>query len=111
MNDSNQIYEVGFLLTPEQSSEALSGSITAIKDMLATNGASIISEGEVEHVDLHYTMERVTESGRQKYDQAYFGWIKFEIPSENMEALKEVFDGDANIIRHLLVKTIKENTM
>ncbi len=47
----------------------------------------------------------------QKYTSAYFGWVKFEAGPEAVRIIDEAFKKHLSIIRHLLIKTARENTM
>ena len=48
---------------------------------------------------------------KKKFTSAYFGWIKFETKSELMPAIKKAVDGNPNVLRYLLIKTVRENTL
>ena len=46
-----------------------------------------------------------------KISNAYFGWVKFELPGETIGKIKTELDALDSLIRFLLVKTVRENTM
>jgi ribosomal protein S6 len=62
-------------------------------------------------ISLAYSMLKVTQNVRNKFDSAYFGWVKFEINPEKVLELKKKLDVDPNFIRFLILKTIRENTI
>lgn len=105
------VYEVSFLLLPSLASEQVPAKATEIRDMLTSVGGAVISFEEPILIDLAYPMLKVTLTSRQKVDSGYFGWIKFEIGSENVEIIKKNLDANAEIVRYLIVKTVRENTL
>jgi hypothetical protein len=42
---------------------------------------------------------------------AYFGWIKFEALAEKSITIGEAFKNNSSILRYILIKTVRENTM
>lgn len=60
---------------------------------------------------LAYTIRKKTVSGSyEKYDTAYFGWIKFEVTSSAVESIKKIVEIHPSVIRMLMISTVKENT-
>ncbi len=56
-------------------------------------------------------MVKVVQNIRNKYDTGYFGWTKFSMSPEEVLELKKKLDLDPKIIRFLILKTVKENTI
>ena len=56
-------------------------------------------------------MQKVISNVRSKFTTAYFGWIKFTMSREQILELKKRLDLDPNLIRFLILKTVKENTI
>ncbi len=108
---NGRVYELGYLLVPTVAEGQIPEALGEIKKILEKNGATVVSEGAPEFIDLAYEMEHIVGSARSRYTQAYFGWVKFEAGPETMELLKKAFDGLATVIRYLLVKTDKANTV
>ena len=46
----------------------------------------------------------------EKFDEAYFGWLKFEVASNKIEAIKKAVEAVPSVIRMLLITTVRENT-
>jgi hypothetical protein len=60
---------------------------------------------------LAYTMRVKMVSGSyEKYDQAYFGWIKFEVSSSVVESIKKAVELVPTVLRMILLSTVKEST-
>jgi ribosomal protein S6 len=105
------IYEVGYLLVSTIPEEGVGEEVTKLKDTLSENGASFISEEFPKLIDLAYEMTRSIENKKQKFNNGYFGWIKFETSSSQAKTIKEILDKDERLIRFILIKTVRENTM
>lgn len=104
-------YEVGYLLSIAITEEHILAEVDKIREIITLAGASIVTEGAPHRQELSYTMRIKTVSGSyQKFDEAYFGWIKFELESSKVELVKKSIEDLPSIIRILLVTTVKENT-
>lgn len=107
----SQVYEVGYLLTPTISEENLPVSYGNLKELIASFSGNIISDDMPKMINLAYPMFKTLQNVRSKFDAAYFGWIKFSMAREKILELKKKLELDPNIIRFLLIKTVKENTI
>jgi len=56
-------------------------------------------------------MSRLIDNKKQKFNSAYFGWVKFETTPSQAKTIKEMLDKDEKLIRFILIKTVRENTM
>ena len=106
-----RIYEVGYLLVPTISGENVPAIYSKIKDLIASLSGKIISDEMPRQIELAYPMVKVVSNIRNKFDTAYFGWVKFEMGSQEVLDLKKKMDLDINVIRFLILKTVKENTI
>jgi ribosomal protein S6 len=105
------VYEVGYLLVPTIAEENVGGEVTNLKDMLASNGAQFISDEFPKMMELAYQMARDIANKKNKFTTGYFGWVKFELPTENALTVKGNLDRNESIIRYLMIKTVRESTM
>jgi ribosomal protein S6 len=105
------VYEVGYLMVPTIAEENVGGEVTTLKDMLSENGAQFISDEYPKMMELAYEMSRSIANKKAKFSTGYFGWVKFEIPTENILTVKASLDKNESIIRFLLIKTVRESTM
>ncbi|PIP68898.1 hypothetical protein CO033_00835 [Candidatus Nomurabacteria bacterium CG_4_9_14_0_2_um_filter_32_10] len=106
-----RIYEVGYLLSPSISLEEMPVIYSKLKDLVVSLGGEIISDEMPKMITLAYTMYKVTQNVRNKFDTAYFGWVKFGMSADKIGELKKKLDIDSNFIRFLILKTVKENTI
>lgn len=105
------VYEVGFHVVPTVSPENLPKEVDAIKAILGGAGATVISEEFPKLRNLAYTMIKPVGAARHRFDTAYFGWIKFEGAKEVAAEIDKTLKASDKIIRHLLIKTVRENTI
>jgi ribosomal protein S6 len=91
--------------------DKVGAELSSLKDSLEKNKAIIISEEAPKLRPLAYEMRKETAGKYQKYNSAYFGWFKFEATSEAIKAIEESFKKTASVLRYLLIKTVRENTM
>ena len=110
-SDSATVYEISYLIFPSIAMEQVSSKAIALKEMLTSFGSVIISDENPSLIDLAYPMIRVVGTTRHKVTSSYFGWVKFEISSEGIEAVKKSLDANPEIVRYLIIKTVRENTL
>jgi ribosomal protein S6 len=112
LEDMNgRVYELGYLLVPTMSGEDIPVAYGNLKDLVVNLGGEIISDEMPKMMNLAYTMAKITQNIRNKFDTAYFGWVKFEINPDKVLELKKKLDIDPNFIRFLILKTVRENTI
>ncbi len=105
------VYEVGYLLMPTVPEDSLSAEVSWLHDIIAANNGEIISEEFPKMRTLTYTMEKILESKHQKFNNAYFGWIKFELPVANIKVITHEIEKRSTMLRNLVIKTVRENTL
>lgn len=105
------VYELGFLIVPTVAEDQVSGEVSAIQDILKTAGATVIAEEFPKLIPLAYQMEQSFEAKLRKFNEAYFGWIKYETSVGQTANIKKELDKRSNILRSLLIKTVRENTL
>jgi len=110
-NETSRIYEIGYHIMPSVSEENVSTEVETIKGLISKHGGTVVSEGEPKLTDLAYTMRKRLEGGYKNFDKAYFGWVKFETDQDNINSFSEDIDELESILRFIVVKTIKENTL
>ncbi len=105
------VYEVGYLMLPTIAEENLGGEVTLFKDMFIEHGAVFISDEYPKLIELAYEMTRSINNKKQKFSYGYFGWVKFECTTEAAKIIKDILDKNEKLVRYLMIKTVRENTM
>ncbi|MBU4480400.1 30S ribosomal protein S6 [Patescibacteria group bacterium] len=111
INATGKVYEIGYLLLPVIAEENVSLEVSKIKDIIEKNKGMFFSEGIPEMRGLTYPMTKAISGKNQKFDSAYFGWVKFEADSDVINLIKNELEKIGNILRFLIIKTVKENTI
>ena len=106
-----EIYEVGYIMVPTIAEENLGGEVSDFKDSLTKKGAVFISDEYPKMLELAYEMSRSIENKNQKFSYGYFGWVKFECSTIEAKVIKDMLDKNEKLVRYLLIKTVRENTM
>jgi ribosomal protein S6 len=106
-----RVYELGYLLVPTIPEENVAGIYSNLKDLVSSLGGIHISDEMPKMIPLAYSMMKVVANVRSKFNTAYFGWVKFTMDSDKILELKKKLDFDPNVIRFLILKTVKENTI
>ena len=108
---NSRVYEVGYLLVPTLSEEEIPAMYGNLKELVLSLGGKMISDDMPRMIPLSYVMSKVLKNVRHKFDSAYFGWVKFFMDADKIADLKKKLDLDQNVIRFLMIKTVKENTI
>jgi ribosomal protein S6 len=108
--DENRVYEVGYLLLPSIPEEQVSNHVSTIKKLIEGAGGEFISLEDPKLRHLSYEMKKLVGTSNTAFRSAYFGWVKFEMPAEGALNLKVELDKNENILRYLLIKTVREST-
>lgn len=108
--DGVKVYEIGYLIVPSVPAEKVEAEVSAIKSLITKQKGQFIAEEFPQLRPLAYTMAKQVGSSRQKFDEGYFGWIKFELDVAALPEIKEAMDINEKVLRYLLINTVKENT-
>ncbi len=110
-NDERRVYELGYHMVPTLTEDELQKEVDSLRSAISELKGTIVSESEPALIELAYTMV-IGEGGKNtKYDTAFFGWIKFDLEPAQLAYLQdEVIADNKNILRHLLIKTVAEDT-
>ena len=109
--DGVQVYELGYHIVSTVAEENLPREVETLKAIVLKDGGSLISEGEPKLITLAYSMAKSVADVKKKFTTAYFGWLKFETKSELMTSIKKAVDANPNVLRYILIKTVRENTL
>ncbi|OGI72112.1 hypothetical protein A3J61_00950 [Candidatus Nomurabacteria bacterium RIFCSPHIGHO2_02_FULL_38_15] len=106
-----RVYEFSYLLVPTMAEEDVAGKVSQLKKIFTDSGAEIIADEAPEYIGLAYTIIHKVDNKNVRVNSAYFGWFKFMGEVDVLEKVKMKLDRDNDLVRHLLIKTVAENTM
>lgn len=109
--EKSQVYEVGFHILPTVPEEKLQEVVLKLEDLINKNGGTIISQEFPKIRALSYEIKKRVETKYLSFNKAYFGWIKFEILPVLIDKIEKEIKNNDNVLRFIIVKTVKENTM
>lgn len=110
-HDEQSVYEVGYLIVSSIPEEKVPEEGEAVKKIITDAGASVIAEEAPHREHLAYTISKKTVSGGyDRYDVAHFGWVKFELGSDKVEAVKKAIELRPSVLRTLLISTVRDTT-
>jgi ribosomal protein S6 len=110
IKENGKIYEIGYLLVSSVPEEKVEGEALALREILSKKGAEFIGEEAPELRTLAYAMRKKIGSSYHNFEKGYFGWFKFELQAGDIEAVKKAFEENPNVLRVLVITTVKENT-
>ena len=106
-----RVYEVGYHILPIVGESDLDAEVNLIRETVVKNGGELIKEGSPRLIDLAYPMTKVIENKRNEFSRGYFGWIKFAVTPEATFEIKKALDNHANILRFIMISTVREDTI
>ncbi|MEK7564192.1 MAG: 30S ribosomal protein S6 [Patescibacteria group bacterium] len=111
MDPNSKVYELGFLLVSTIAEDDLAAKYDIIKQTVTSLKGEFISDEMPKMITLAYPMQKVVANIRNKFTTAYFGWIKFTMEKDQVIELKKSLDLNPIVLRFLILKTVKENTI
>jgi ribosomal protein S6 len=117
MNNENEttvdsrVYEISFIFDNKLDEGTALEKSNAIKQSIATLGGSFISEEAPYMRELAYEMIRVVNNVNVRFNEGYFGWIKFELSGDKVKDFEKSLKLDEQLVRYLVVTTVRENTV
>lgn len=105
------VYEVGYHILPIVAEDHVGEEVTRVRDIIESAGGKLIADEFPKHMDLAYPMVKSAANKRTIFHSAYFGWMKFDATPAGAKAIDAALKKNGNILRFILAKTVRENTM
>ena len=106
----SKVYELGYLILPSVAEDKLKSVVDKIKGIISEKGGKEIDGEEPFKYDLAYTMSKTIGASRYVVNDAYIGWIKFELPLEEAAELKKGVDLIEEVLRTMLIRAPRETS-
>lgn len=103
-NDEVRLYELGINLVATLE-DKIQSEFDGVKTIIKNHGGEIVSESVPVTIPLAYTMVKNIDSRNLKYNNASFGWVKFNVTPDQIELIKEELDLNNEILRYVVLKT------
>ncbi|OHA91495.1 MAG: hypothetical protein A2832_00595 [Candidatus Zambryskibacteria bacterium RIFCSPHIGHO2_01_FULL_44_22b] len=99
-----QVYELCYLILPSVAEDALSSVADKIKEAISkVEGKDFDSETPFKH-PLSYQMSKTVGASKYVVNDAYIGWIKFEIEPAKIADVEAAMKKISEVLRFLIVK-------
>lgn len=99
-----QIYELAYLVLPSVPEKDLGNTVEKIKQAVTDNSGNIFDSEEPFKYPLSYTMSKTVGSKKYMVNEAYIGWMKFEIEVPKVLDVKAGVEKISEVLRLLLIK-------
>lgn len=109
--DRVTLYELAFNIIPTVGDDDVKKIFKKVTEFIEKIKIENIIMGEPALVSLKYNMTKTIDSKKNKYDKAYFAWVKFDADPVNIEPLKEKLDHVSEILRYVIFKSDKESNI
>lgn len=109
VNDEMAVYELAFHIVPQTPEDGVGSVVEKLRKLIGN--AEIITEQFPAKRALAYVVEIAHTGKREKFTEGYFGWIKFATRRDAIPAIEQGVRAMKEVLRHLLVETVRENTM
>lgn len=105
-----RVYEAGYHIVPTVKEEDVEKVVAGIRSEIEKLGGTFIAEGAPSLMKLTYPMDKREGEKLVAYDRGYFGWLKFEAGAESAAKLTALLNGNKDILRSIVFKTLREDT-
>lgn len=106
-----KVYELAFHFVPTIAEADVPVQFSHLKAIIEKQGGEFIAEEVPRLMKLSYEISQTIKAVKKHYDHGYFGWVKFTLAAENLAVVEKEVKASENILRYLLIKTVKENTL
>lgn len=109
-NDTTKkLYEVGYLLIPLISEDKVADEVNVLRAHVENAGGFIVGEDQPKMRKLAYEIkQRSMASKKSRFNDAYFGWMRFQASGEEALAVDGSFKKNDKILRYILIKPVKD---
>lgn len=105
-----QVYEIGYLILPSISEEKLNDIVAKLRGIFTQAGGQEL-EGETPFLQpLAYTMSKSVGASRYVVNEAYIGWMKFELDPAKALEVKLALEKVDELLRFIFIKAPRQTT-
>ncbi len=110
-NDTTKrLYEVGYLIIPLIPEDKVADEVNMLRSHIENAGGFIESEEQPKMRKLAYEIrQRGISSKKARFEDAYFGSMRFKATSDAVVTIQEAFDKNDKILRFLIIKPVKDS--
>lgn len=102
------VYELGYHLVSTIPEDGLEAEVAKITAAIEKVGAQSVGDRPAARIALAYPLDKKIEGKKQVFNEAYFGWIAFEVSASAITDLKTALDANENVLRYMIVQISKD---
>ncbi len=102
------VYEIGYHLLSTISEEDVTKEAGKIADLLKSEKAELVGERVPSLMPLAYPISKRIAGKKTNFENAYFGWVAFEVEKPAIDRIKTALDANASVLRFIIVRTDRE---
>ena len=106
--EESNIYELSYLILPSIPEDKVGEVVLAIKGIVAKVGGTEIDGEAPFKQDLAYQMSKTVGSSKYVVNDAYLGWLKFELEVAKIDEVKSAVEKMPEVLRSLVIKATRE---
>lgn len=99
-----RLYELGYHIVPTVAEESLGEEVTAMRDIVESNGGVIMKDAMPQYMQLAYEIAKEWAGARKRFKTAYFGWMQFTASPDSAEKIKKAVRAYKTVLRFLLIR-------
>jgi len=100
-----ELYEIGVHFVASLAETQAQEAYQKLQDNL-TKDAEVVTVGDLDLIDLAYTMVTTMNRKNERFNSAYFGTITFISTPDQIKALDAKLNLEENVLRHIVIKTV-----
>lgn len=101
-------YECAFHILPTVADGEVSGVVDALKKIVTDHQGEVYDAEDPQRFTLAYEISRPIEGRLQRFTTTWFGWIRFSLTRDMLEAVTEELNHRTDVIRHITIRLTKE---
>jgi ribosomal protein S6 len=101
-------YELAYHVLPTVIEGEVSSVTDELKAILATHHATITDEEAAQRFELAYEIEKYLEGKYRRFASAYFGWIRFSVAPDQINAITAEVEAHKKLLRTLTIRLTRE---
>jgi len=105
------VYEICYLILPSIPEDKVSLVTDSIRKVITKEGDTEIDSEAPFKQSLAYSMSKTIGASRYVLDDAYIGWVKFEVDKSKAQAIRADIEKIDEVLRFLMVKVPRETTV
>jgi ribosomal protein S6 len=102
------IYEVGYHIVPTVGEDGLSSEVGSVRSAIEDNGGAVFAEEWPKQMTLSYPISKDIDRKRHKFNESFFGWMKFEGTPDTAGAVNAILPTNKHMLRFVVIKTVRE---